>query len=105
MLASFGWGFLAASSLIMGGALALWYRVGERTLGIVMAFGSGVLISAVAFEPVEEAFAKAGGKGGVASGLFAGSVSLFRSDAFIHRSGRPSPKNARGLAVDGSAPA
>ena len=105
MLASFGWGFLAASSLIMGGALALWYRVGERTLGIVMAFGSGVLISAVAFELVEEAFAKAGGKGGVALGLFAGSSVFFAGDALIDRMGGSDRKHSGGLQADGSAPA
>jgi ZIP family zinc transporter len=60
VLASFLWGFVAASSLIVGGAFALRYRVGEQALGMVMAFGSGVLISAVAFELVEEAFDKAG---------------------------------------------
>jgi ZIP family zinc transporter len=62
VLASFLWGFVAASSLIVGGAFALRYRVGEQALGMVMAFGSGVLISAVAFELVEEAFDKSGGR-------------------------------------------
>ena len=52
MLASFAWGFAAAATLIVGGAFALRFRVGERALGLVMAFGSGVLISAVAFELV-----------------------------------------------------
>ena len=52
MLASFAWGFAAAATLIVGGAFALRFPVGERALGMVMAFGSGVLISAVAFELV-----------------------------------------------------
>ena len=55
MLAAFGWGFLAAATLIVGGAYALRWRVGDRALGIVMAFGSGVLISSVAYELVGEA--------------------------------------------------
>ena len=61
---SFAWGFLAASSLIIGGAVALVWDVHERVLGLVMAFGSGVLISAVAFELVEEAYNTTGEKGG-----------------------------------------
>ena len=40
MLAAFGWGFLAAATLIAGGAFVLRWRVGERTLGMIMAFGS-----------------------------------------------------------------
>jgi ZIP family zinc transporter len=76
MLASFAWGFVAASSLMVGGAFALQFRVSRRMLGMVMAFGSGVLISAVAFELVQEAFNKAGGGGSVAIGLAVGSVTF-----------------------------
>ena len=70
MLASFGWGFLAAGTLIAGGAYTLWRPVGERALGLVMAFGSGVLISAVAFELVQVAFDTSHGQGAVGLGLF-----------------------------------
>jgi hypothetical protein len=52
MLAAFTWGFLAAATLIAGGAYALRRRIGDRALGVVMAFGSGVLISSVAYELV-----------------------------------------------------
>ncbi len=42
-----------------------------------MAFGSGVLISAVAYELVDEAFTTSAGDGGVALGLIAGSAVFF----------------------------
>ena len=58
-------GLSRGGALIVGGAVALQYRVGERTLGLVMAFGSGVLISAVAFELVQEAWDKEGAHAGV----------------------------------------
>ena len=87
MLASFAWGFAAAATLIVGGAFALRFPVGERALGMVMAFGSGVLISAVAFELVQEAFDKAGGGGSVALGLVAGSVVFYTGDTLIDRVG------------------
>jgi ZIP family zinc transporter len=45
MLEAFAWGFLAAATLIAGGAYALKWRVGEKALGMIMAFGSGVLIA------------------------------------------------------------
>ena len=69
MLESFAWGFLAASPLIVGGAVALRWRVEERLLGWIMAFGGGVLISAVSFELVEEAFDTSSGDRRVALGL------------------------------------
>ena len=56
MWAALGWGLFAGSSLILGGVIALVLPIRERWLGLVMAFGAGVLISAVAFELVEEAF-------------------------------------------------
>jgi ZIP family zinc transporter len=105
MAASFAWGVLAASSLIVGGAVALRWSVGERALGMVMAFGSGVLISAVAFELVEESFDTAGGQGGVALGLFAGSAVFYAGDSLIDRMGGADRKHSGGRQREGSAPA
>ena len=55
MGAAFGWGTLAASSLVIGALVALRFSIGLRTIGLIMAFGSGVLISAVSFDLIEEA--------------------------------------------------
>ena len=103
MLASFAWGFAAAATLIVGGAFALRVPVGERALGMVMAFGSGVLISAVAFELVQEAFDKAGGGGSVALGLVAGSLVFYTGDTLIDRIGGGDRKHSGGRQAEGSA--
>ncbi len=100
MAASFGWGFLAASTLIVGGAVALRWSIGERTLGLVMAFGSGVLISAVAFELAQEAWDKEGGRSSVALGLFAGSVTCWSTawaaaTASTRAAARPKARRSR----------
>ena len=102
MAGSFGWGFLAASSLILGGAIALLWRIHERVLGLVMAFGSGVLISAVAFELVEEAYNTTGQKGGVALGLAAGCAVFFVGDLLIDRMGGAERKHSGGKQSEGS---
>ena len=60
MLEAFVWGFIVASSLLLGGLIALRRPIGLRALGLIMAFGSGVLISAVAYELVEDAFGSGG---------------------------------------------
>ena len=104
-MAAFAWGFVAASSLIVGGAIVLRYHVRERALGMVMAFGSGVLISAVAFELVDEAFTTGGGTGRVALGLFAGSIVFFAGDALVDRMGGAKRKHSGGGQADGSGPA
>jgi zinc transporter, ZIP family len=103
VLGAFAWGFAAAATLIAGGAFALRWSVAPRTLGMIMAFGSGVLISAVAFELVEEGFNRAPGQGGVALGMFAGSAVFFAGDALVDRMGGADRKHSGGRQADGSA--
>jgi zinc transporter, ZIP family len=55
MLTAFGWGCLAASSLVLGAVLAFARPWSSRQVGGVLAFGAGALISAVSFELWEEA--------------------------------------------------
>jgi zinc transporter, ZIP family len=99
---SFLWGTVAASSLVLGGLIALWIPIHRRLLGLVMAFGAGVLISAVAFELVQEAFDTSAGEGGVALGLFAGSTVFFVGDAVIDRLGGDKRKSSGGAQRSGS---
>jgi ZIP family zinc transporter len=103
MGAAFGWGLLAASSLLIGGLLVLRVRVGDRLLGLIMAFGAGVLISAVAYELVEEAFSTSRGAGGVAGGLTAGALVFFVGDTIIDRMGGDGRKSAAGGHESGTA--
>ena len=103
MLSAFGWGFLAASSLILGGVFALVWRLPNRALGMIMAFGSGVLISAVAFELVQEAFDTAAGGGGLALGLISGSLAFFVGDGIVDRMGGADRKSSGGAQTSGSA--
>jgi ZIP family zinc transporter len=50
------WGLVTAGSLWVGAALAVFARPRKRWIGLAMAFGSGALIAAVAYELVLEAF-------------------------------------------------
>ena len=86
MLPALGWGALAASSLLLGVALALARPWGDRTIGIVLSFGAGALVSAVAFELFEEG-REAGGELPVAAGLAAGALTYFVCDRSIERRG------------------
>jgi zinc transporter, ZIP family len=80
MAAAFGWGTLAASSLVIGSLVALRFRISLPAMGLIMGFGAGVLISAVAFDLVEEAADQASGHGAVIAGMFAGCGVFFCGD-------------------------
>ena len=73
-----------------------------RVIGLIMAFGVGVLISAVAFDLVEEASEKSAGSGWAAVGLFAGCLVFFFGDRLIDRFGGSERKDASGNHEGGS---
>ncbi|GAB6987663.1 ZIP family metal transporter [Nocardioides pyridinolyticus] len=54
MTAAFLWGLLAAGSLLIGQVLARPLGRSRRTVGLMMAFGAGTLISAVGYELIPE---------------------------------------------------
>jgi ZIP family zinc transporter len=95
------WGFIAGASLILGGLLALNVKISRRTLGYIMAFGGGVLVSAIAYELVEDAIERAAG-GPVALGLFAGALTFFGGDLFIDRLGGSGRKASSGEQAEGN---
>src|SRR5262245_12973078 len=84
---AFFWGLVAGASLVVGGVIARRLPISRRLLGLIMAFGAGVLISAVAYELVHEAFETSAGDGGVALGLLAGSIVFFLGELLIDRLG------------------
>jgi ZIP family zinc transporter len=102
MWAAFGWGLLASSSLILGGLLALKLPIRERVLGLIMGFGAGVLISAVAYELVAEAFDTSAWSGSLAAGLAAGALTFFVGDTLVDRMGGEGRKKMRRTAGAGS---
>ena len=102
MVESLVWGLVASSSLLIGGVLAMRFRIGLFPLGLIMAFGAGVLISAVAFELVEEAFETSADEGGVALGLFVGAGVFFVGDVLIDRMGGSARKRSSGAQEAGS---
>ncbi len=54
------WGFVAGAALIIGAGIAYFVKVSSRVIALIMAFGSGVLISALSFELMEEAYNRGG---------------------------------------------
>jgi len=102
---AFGWGILGSASLILGAVVVAVKMPEPRTLGLIMGFGSGVLISAVAFELVEEAASVADGEAATAIGFFVGMAVFLLGDQAISSMGYRDRKKlnavhaARGLAI------
>jgi zinc transporter, ZIP family len=54
------WGLIAGSALVIGAAIGYYTELPQRLVAAVMAFGSGVLISALSLELMEEAYRRGG---------------------------------------------
>lgn len=80
------WGLGAASALVIGALIGLSAKVPRRLVALAMAFGTGALISALAFDLTEDAFAH-GGTLPVAGGLAAGALVFFAGNHIINRWG------------------
>jgi ZIP family zinc transporter len=89
------WGLLGGAALVVGAAVAWWVRVPPTVVASVMAFGSGVLISAVAFDLMAEA-ADTGGLGPTAAGFLGGAVVYLAANALLARRGARHRKRSGG---------
>jgi ZIP family zinc transporter len=80
------WGLLGGGALVIGALIAWFSTVPPKIVASVMAFGSGVLISAVAFDLMEEA-AKVGGLPATALGFLCGAVVYLAANLVLARHG------------------
>jgi zinc transporter, ZIP family len=89
------WGFVGGFALLVGAAAGLLWPIPRRVIGLVMAFGAGVLVSALAFELTAEAY-KAGGADSTSAGLALGSLVFFAGDRWLDRRGGADRKRSSG---------
>lgn len=89
------WGFVAGAALLLGAAAGYFLRVPRRLIAAVMAFGSGVLISALSFELMDEAF-KRGGFTATAVGFLAGAAVYTGANWWLCRQGAKHRKRSGG---------
>jgi ZIP family zinc transporter len=104
------WGSLAGSALLLGALIGYYVKIPQRAIAAVMAFGAGVLISALSFELMDEAY-KRGGFDSTAIGFLGGAIVYTVATWFLNRQGakhrkrsgehQPSEadKNGSGLAI------
>ncbi|MFK4066463.1 ZIP family metal transporter [Streptomyces sp. NPDC029674] len=80
------WGLVAGSALLLGAGVGYGLRVPQKLVATVMAFGAGVLISAVSFELVGEAYEQAGLAPAVI-GTLGGATAYTAGNAWLARRG------------------
>lgn len=80
------WGLLAGGALLLGALVGFFIRVPPRVTAGIMAFGGGVLISALAFELMAEAVAT-GGYVAAATGFLLGAVIYTVANLALERAG------------------
>ena len=80
------WGLAAGGALVLGALVAWVVRVPQRVASSVMAFGAGVLISALAFDLVDEA-ERSGGLLATVLGFLAGAVVYVLANVALARRG------------------
>jgi len=101
MLNSFLWGLLATSSLVIGGIIASRFSLGKKTLGVILAFGAGTLISAVSYELIYEAVKLSRGSLYAMYGFFAGALTYYFSDKLLENFGARNHKSNKSLHQSG----
>lgn len=89
------WGFAGASSLLIGAVIGAKANLPNRAIGLILGFGAGTLVSAVAFELTEESFSL-GGADTVALGLALGGLSYYGGTVAISRRGGAERMGASG---------
>jgi ZIP family zinc transporter len=80
------WGVVAGSALVIGALVAYFVNVSQRITAMIMAFGSGVLISALSFELMNEAYST-GGFVASSTGFLAGATIFTLANWLLSRNG------------------
>src|ERR671916_2753507 len=91
-------GLLGSSALVIGGVLGAYWRVPHQISGVLLAFASGTLISALAFELIPEA-GHLGGLWPAGLGLIAGGVTFVLVNSALDSWVAKSAGDPRGVPV------
>lgn len=89
------WGLLSGSALLLGAGAARVANIPQRVIAAVMAFGSGVLISALSFELMEEAIQR-GGFIATALGFLGGALVYTLANVAVSKAGGKHRKRSGG---------
>lgn len=90
------WGLVTGGALLLGAVVGYYVLVPQRLIAGLLAFGSGVLISAISFDLMDEAYAR-GGFDSTAIGFLSGAVAFTLANVALARHGAKHRKHACGM--------
>jgi ZIP family zinc transporter len=93
------WGLLAAAALLIGQLLAAPLSGSKRTVGLMMAFGAGTLLSAVGYQLIPETSLEHGWRVGAA--FLLGALTYYAGARIIDRGGNSGGALFLGALLDG----
>lgn len=99
MVTALVYGSLASSSFVVGVLLGLFTSPSRRVVAGVIGFGAGVLVSALTFDLMREAFDK-GGAAWAIGGFLLGAIIYVAADVGLERMAARSPKRTGRDATD-----
>jgi ZIP family zinc transporter len=88
------WGLVAGSALVIGASLGYRASLPSRLIALIMAFGAGVLISALTFELMTDAYER-GGFDQASLGFLAGALVFTGSNLYLSRRGAKHRKRSK----------
>ena len=94
-LAAGFWGGVAGAALVVGAAFGFGVSIGRQIIAGVMAFGSGVLISTLSFDLIDEAYRR-GGFDAVAVGFLGGAAVYTALNVWLASKGAKHRKRSGG---------
>lgn len=80
------WGLVGGSALLIGAVVGYYATIPQRAIAAIMAFGAGVLMSALSFELMDEAY-KRGGFDSTAIGFLGGATVYTVANLYISNQG------------------
>jgi zinc transporter, ZIP family len=96
------WGLLSGSALVLGALIGFFVNLPQRAIAAIMAFGAGVLISALSFDLMDEAY-RTGGILSTSAGFLAGAAVYTVANILVSRHGAKHRKRS-GYAEDAQQP-
>ena len=88
------WGLFTGSALIVGSVFGYFFNLKQKVIAIIMGFGAGVLISALSFELMEEAFEESGLLPS-SIGFLSGALIYYFANKFLEKSGAKHRKRSQ----------
>lgn len=90
-------GLISGGAVLIGALLGLYLKIGHRMIAVIIAFGAGVLISALSIDLMVEGFEKSRQPVAMGISFLAGALVFVLGDYFIDKSGGKFRKSPHGM--------